>query len=124
VLVTSLFVDFMHRVLIEGFDPVPSMKFMLAATVQSPLAHHTNIVLLHPDANATSIDSTIYVFTHPMWCPWGHVFLLLAPNASLQIVGLTKSRRVQLILLHAGIGIVEIHAALPSHMGLNCLRQT
>lgn len=69
-LITPFFIDFTHRVLLEGFDLVSSMKYMLIATVQSPVACHTNIVLMYKTGES-SITSTLYVFTHPRWRPWG-----------------------------------------------------
>jgi len=69
-LIAPFFIDFAHRVLLEGFDLAQSMKQMLTATVQSPVARHTNIILLHRDDD-NSLASTLYVFTHPTWRPWG-----------------------------------------------------
>jgi hypothetical protein len=52
-----------------------------------------------------------------------NISLLLALNALLCIVGLTKSRQVRLIVLHAGMQVVKVHAVFPSQMGLNCTSQ-
>jgi hypothetical protein len=70
-LIAPFFIDFAHRILIEGFDLAPSMKHILTATAQSSVSRHTNIVLMHRNPSTLSIASTLYVFTHPKWCPWG-----------------------------------------------------
>jgi hypothetical protein len=70
-LVTPFLVDFTHRILIEGFNVVPSMKHILTAIAQSSIARHTNVVLMHLNTATSSIASTLYVFTHPKWRPWG-----------------------------------------------------
>ena len=71
-LTTLFFIDFMHRILVEGFDVASSMKHILTAVAQSSLARHTNILLMHCVPGSLSIASTLYVFTNPRWHPWGH----------------------------------------------------
>lgn len=71
-LTTPFFIDFTNRILVEGFDLASSMKHILTATAQSSVARHTNILLMHRVSGSSSIASTLYVFTHPRWRPWGH----------------------------------------------------
>jgi hypothetical protein len=69
--VVPFFVDFTHRILIEGFDLALSVKHMLTAVAQSSVARHTNIIFMHRNPRTSSVTSTLYVFTHPSWRPWG-----------------------------------------------------
>ena len=81
-LITPFFINFTHCLLIEGFDLVSSMKHILITTVQSSIARHTNIVLMHQNASTTSITATLYVFTHPRWRPWGQRLPPACPKCS------------------------------------------
>ena len=71
-LITPFFIDFTFRVLIEGYDFNTSITHMLSATSQSHVARHTNVVHMRLNTQTPTVDSTLYVFTHPKWRPWGN----------------------------------------------------
>ena len=81
-LITPFFVEFTQRVLVEGYRLGPSMKYILASTSMSNLPHHTNIIYIQYDVDTSSLTSTIHVFTHPKWRPWGNRLSAACPKCS------------------------------------------
>jgi hypothetical protein len=81
-LVTPFFVDFTFRILIEGFDLNTSMTHMLAATSQSHLARHTNVIHMYLNTQTATVDSTVYIFTNPRWRPWGNRLSPACPDCA------------------------------------------
>jgi hypothetical protein len=81
-LVTPFFVDFTFRILIEGYDVNSSMTHMLSATSQSHLARHTNVIHMRLNTKTPRVDSTLYIFTHPRWRPWGNRLPPACPNCA------------------------------------------
>ena len=71
ILTVSFFVDFTHRVLVQGFNLSGSFKPMLTACSQSDLARHTNIVHVRLE-NGHIAHSKEYIFSHAKWRPWGY----------------------------------------------------
>ena len=71
-LTSSFFVDFAQRVLVEGFSLEKSFSTMLAATSQSNLARHTNVVHIHATPGNSDLDGQDFIFSHPKLRPWGN----------------------------------------------------
>jgi hypothetical protein len=78
-LITPFFIDFTHRILIEGYSLNSSMKAMLSATSQTHLARHTSVVHMQLEAETSTVGSTLYVFAHPKWRPWGNRLPIACP---------------------------------------------
>jgi hypothetical protein len=45
---------------------------MLTSASSTHLARHTNIVHMAFNSDTLALSSTLYVFTHPKWRPWGN----------------------------------------------------
>jgi hypothetical protein len=82
-LLVTFFIDYTQQVLIKGYDLEDSFETILSAAAQSNMAHHTNIIYIHPKTetvalpaglssiNHTGLEVTEYAFAHPKLQPCG-----------------------------------------------------
>jgi len=81
-LVTPFFINFTQRILIEGYNLCTSMTPMLLATSQTHLARHTDLVYMQLKKETSLVHSTLYMFTHPKWRPWGNHLPISCPSCA------------------------------------------
>ena len=69
-LTCGFFMDYAQRILVEGYTLNGNFKALLAATAQSNLARHTNLVYFscQSQGKLTIIE---FIFSHPIFRPWG-----------------------------------------------------
>jgi len=80
VLTAGFFIDYAQRTLVEGFTLEKSFRAILAATSQSNLARHTNVVHVYSNDDCSALRVFQYVFIHPKFRPWGQ---RLPPSCSI-----------------------------------------
>jgi len=54
-LLVTFFIDYTQQVLIKGYDLEDSFETILSAAAQSNMAHHTNIIYIHPKTETVAL---------------------------------------------------------------------
>jgi hypothetical protein len=70
-LTCTFFIDYAQRILIEGYNLESEFKSLLAASSQSNVSRHTNLVYLKRQG-PSKVDALEFTFTHSIIRPWGH----------------------------------------------------